>query len=389
MNFDDWLVSAVSERSENLHEFNALFEQNLAASCEDISLLREAFTNFLVAHLPMPSDSADGVLQEFCGIERTGRNGVVSLPAFQGPAVDVGDRELSAQKSFRGVDSLLRHDPRLQPGVALLEASMLRAPKHAPSVGTDIEKRAWIVKWDNWVDDLTLSAQAVEAASVPSVAPRRLLSGGRRRTAGRPRATGGDRKIIFWLTFSDAVDGLLKMGSFLQSRLGHPNKSATRSFLAARRKYLTGLMHGEADFFDDLVFYQSGSDLAQFRIIFDLRLKLSDGDKGKVRQPTIFSQGDKRLFVTESPDQTNGGKTIRLARRGCGHANGRCKCFKSGLPEVVVPQSAVIEAKHLRVAEVAVVLGKHLEKYVGAGYPGGASLDTVREQKALERRRSA
>ena len=128
-----------------------------------------------------------------------------------------------------------------------------------------------------------------------------------------------------------------------------------------------------------------------YRVYFDLRLLLGDHGKDRVCQPTMFSQGDKCLFISAPPDATNGGKTVRLARTECRHVDRRCKCFKTGLDEVVMPQSVAENAPVLRVAEVAIALGRYLRVYRGAGYrgrpgvPDGETLDTVRAQKTAER----
>jgi hypothetical protein len=392
MNFIDWLAIAGTEKERNLHEFNAIFENDLESSCDEIRELRAAFSTFLSA-VAVPSGDAPAaqLLREFCNLSRAGSDGFDCLPAFQGPKVSVGDREMSALKSFAGVEAILAKRPLLRPGMDKIRAWINLAPSFAPLAGSDAEKAAWQEAMDEWVNKLTSAAQKLESASPPSSTRRRLPPSGRVRTSGRPRSSSGSERLVLWLTFGVPLDEAMKVRNFF-TRVGRPGPSpSARSFLAARRRYLSGLYYPAGDAKSDLEYFSRPPAATAYRVLLDVRMILDDKGKRRACQPTMFSKGDECLFVSAPPDPANGGRTVRLARINCGHVDQRCKCFKSGLHEVVVPQSAAEEAPDMRIAEVAIALGRHMAQYRGAGQPRSPSdpnlesLEVVRTQKLAER----
>lgn len=164
---------------------------------------------------------------------------------------------------------------------------------------------------------------------------------------------------IMWLTFKEELDRLINPGCL---RPG----SMTASYLMAKQRYLTGLFYGddtetESTFFDRVskasTVLERGT-VIQFKTL--LSVAFSTSDDFECNQPTMFSETDPKLFVSEPHDEASGGKTCRLKNDRCGHQE--CQCFGVGLPEMVGSIGQLMANSEPYIVDMALMDARHLNR---------------------------
>lgn len=114
-----------------------------------------------------------------------------------------------------------------------------------------------------------------------------------------------------------------------------------------------------------------------YRIFFQVAVTTPDTLDGHFIQPTMFSGGDPRLFVSARPD-LSGGRTIRLKDLHCRHSTPVCRCADIGLPEGVAPANGLMDrACDFRVRGVFLALHRDLARFVAP------SCDEIRDRRTL------
>lgn len=371
MDLSRWLAMAGAEVDDNIHEFNAEFERDHLSTCSELTELWNRFE----AHLRSQPDTESAAywLEHFSGSLPSARlydAKPEEMPAFCGPTVKPNGRILSTQQAFRSIQpALAKALPSLAPELAELETAVHNAPGRTPA--RPLSERGWAA----WYDEVMRKAEAVRKTSVPRRASRSPLIAGPspRPVTGRSRMGGHDRLRVMWFTFAEELDEAIE---------GLPSKTPLgRAAVATYRRLISGVFNNK-DLLDDISFISSNPDVAGFRVVFDVRIRVASGQEGGVRQPTIFAQGDPKLFVSEEPDIDRGGTTARLGRARCGHVDGRCKCYKEGLPEVVTSRAVALGSDEIEIRDVAILMHRHLRS-IAPPDP-----EELRRQKTLERSRA-
>lgn len=362
------MAKASAETDENIHEFNARFEQSIIGTSTEISDLWVRFEN----HLLSQPDTETGAywIQHFSGSvpgTRLYDAAPEKLPAFCGPQVLPRGRTLSTQQAFLSITPALSAElPHIAPEIAELGTAIHNAPGRSPS--RPLGARGWAT----WYDEVMRKSEAVKSSVVRGRGVRSpLVSGPSARPVSAPRRSAGhDRLRVMWFTFADDLDAAI-------GRL--PSKTPLgRAAAATYRRLISGVFNAK-DAVGDLDFISGNPDVAGFRVVLDVRVKLAVVQENEVRQPTIFAQGDPKLFVSEETDSVCGGRTARLPRTGCGHVSGRCKCYKQGLPEVVTSRAVAMAADEIEIRDVAILMHRHL-KWIAA-----PDTEELRRQKVAER----
>ena len=337
----DWIKLAESERhaskieQQSLHLLNSVIEEKCDSDARRI--LWDEFEVFLSSR---SFSTAHEAIEAFA----TSRSTSGTPNTLRGPPVSAGREILSTVLNLRSARDLILTSKLgygLAPNFTILENELKLAPSEGSLASSDVKK---LEAWHDKVQDLSVNVE--QKAAVLAAVP-----GGTTVTTSKKASAS---KVI-WLTRESSVNQIVNTGAL------NRRSPRVRSYIGSLRRYCTGLFH-KSDM-DNIERSLPSSPDPTYRLMFEVHVSSDDPELQNVNQPTIFSKGDRYLYISSLHNSTSGGRTCRLEKVKCRHKNDACKCAMEGVPEMLSSEDKVSSADSIQLKNSHFLLTRHLRKF--------------------------